>query len=405
MTFHRSSRRLVVGLAIACTLLALVLGGAHPGVQAAAPAQGAAGGDWRQLTDLPGHINAWVIDPNNPRVMYAGTGELGSGAGVFKSEDAGVTWRLMPGTERLGVATALSIGPAGAPTLYALLGQQIFASHDGAATWTPLGKDDHFGLSPRATLCASPLQDQELLLWMQNGAVYRSRDGGRTWQTAGGGLPTDGEHTFLQSLAFDPVDPNVVYGGVGDFVAQIKGTDQATDAPRGLYKSTDGGDHWVQVKQAASDFTAIAVESKPPYAVYAMGNAGAMFKSLDHGQTWADLSAGWKRRALEKLGNPDLANVPEDFLKGLLSDAPKPLALWLDPGHPGAIYVGATPGVYFSADDGASWSLFGAPGSDAWAFNAYAATFGPTPVILAARFSAGGWLYGAGGDGAAPAGQ
>ena len=50
-------------------------------------------GNWQQIQDLPRRVNDLVVDPTNPKVLYAGTGYNGSGSGVFKSDDAGLTWR------------------------------------------------------------------------------------------------------------------------------------------------------------------------------------------------------------------------------------------------------------------------------------------------------------------------
>ena len=85
------------------------------------------------------------MDPTNPQIVYAATGSQGSGSGVYKSEDGGQTWRWAATELPSEDVGALAFSRGESPLLYAVIGNQVYVSADGAATWQLRGAHDHFG--------------------------------------------------------------------------------------------------------------------------------------------------------------------------------------------------------------------------------------------------------------------
>ena len=99
---------------------------------------------WQSLPDLPRQINALAANPTNPKVIYAGTGANGSGSGVYKSEDSGLTWALVSTGLPDDDVVALAVSQVEPITIYAVTGHAgtVYASTDGAVTWKRLGSPE-----------------------------------------------------------------------------------------------------------------------------------------------------------------------------------------------------------------------------------------------------------------------
>ena len=323
-------------------------------------------GSWQPMPDLPRLINAWAVDPDNPRVLYAGAGANGSGAGVFKSGDGGATWRLASDTLPNKDVLALAFGPTKPATLYAVIDMQAYASQDGAVTWKRLGNTgvtDSFYVSLSASL-----PDAKLLFMTLSPGLIRSRDGGRTWQPLKDNLPGDERNAAVLSVALDPKDPGVIYAGTGGFVGD----------GHGVFKSTDGGDHWSSANSRMPDLrvTGLAVDPTNSSTVYALGDDGRFFKSTDAAATWTDLTDRLKT-----------AGATWEPRRG---------RLMLDPAHAGAVYIGAGgSGWLYSGDGGSTWMQLNGI-NDQPDFSAVGAGFGDPPVLLAGLTHNGPWRYGEG---------
>jgi len=238
-------------------------------------------GNWQSLPDLPRQVNALATDPENPQVIYAGTGSTGAGSGVYKSEDGGLTWRLASTGLPSKDVVALTFGAGDPPLLYAAVGNSIFASADGGASWTQQaqGVGNYRGFE---RLRAAPGDGTILYSVTVIEGTFRSDDGGQNWMAINTGLPQDGDSFNVQSLAVDPTDANVVYLGTG--WKPFHGN--------GVYKSTDGGMTWAPANRGMIDYsiTALAVDPTNPQIVYAGTFDGELFKSSDGGETWNDLT-------------------------------------------------------------------------------------------------------------------
>ena len=324
-------------------------------------------GRWSQLADLPRQINAVIVDPANPKVLYAGAGQNGSGSGVYKSEDAGLTWQLASTGLPAEDVAALVISQAETPTLYAAVGVRgyIYASTDGAQSWKRIGNTELFGGFERR-LYRAATNAKLLFSLARPGGLARSRDGGRTWTPIDQGLPKDEHEVYVLSLAIDPTDANVIYAGTGGFVGQ----------GHGVYKSTDGGDTWSPINRGMIDYrlTAIAVNPAKPQTIYAGSDAGELFKSTDAGQTWDDLT---EQLPLRQESHSAIEEI------------------FLDPAKPDTLYLLCDRvGILASSDGGLKWSALGMPGqSDSQSLTAMTVLFGPSPILILGLEREGGWRY------------
>jgi photosystem II stability/assembly factor-like uncharacterized protein len=218
-----------------------------------------AGTTWHNISDgffHAGSIGAVAVSQSNPDIVYAGTGEaclrgnLSSGDGVYKSTDAGRTWK------HIGLADSSQIGriqihPTNPDLVYL------------AAVGHPYGPNAERG-------------------------VFRSKDGGATWQKV---LFVD-DKTGAADIAMDPSDPQVLYATTWQ-VLRTPWDITSTGPGGGLYKTTDGGDTWTRLTAGlpASHLGKIGVTVSPvnPRRVWATVEAddhGGVYRSDDAGKTW-----------------------------------------------------------------------------------------------------------------------
>ena len=267
------------------------------------------GANWKPLFDKTdiSSIGAIAVAPSDHNVVYAGTGEAAIrgnttyGTGVYKSIDAGNTWKNLglKDTRQIG---ALIVDPRNADVvLVAALGHAfgpnqergIFRTTDGGKTWTKvLSKDENTGgidvvFDPHNPniIFASLWQARRQPWFFSSGGpgsgLYRSEDNGVTWKhLEGNGLP-DGILGKI-GVAVSGADSNRVYAII-----------EAKEG--GLYRSDDAGQHWSRVnedgrfRQRAWYFSKVYADPKSADAVYLV-NTG-LFRSVDGGKNFTLLSA------------------------------------------------------------------------------------------------------------------
>ena len=286
---------------------------------------------------------------------------------IWKSEDAGATWRSAQGNLPQGPTVGLfglAVAASQPSTVYALTWSALYASQDGGKTWTRRGQA--YG-DPNARLIPGP-GDGKVLYLVSSAGLVRSRDGGRSWQPVRGGLPqSERNGTNVLSLAFDRSNPKVMYAGTGGFVG----------GGRGVYKSTDGGEHWTPSNKGMLDrrISSLATDPWAPGTVYAVSDRGDLFKSIDGGTNWSDLSE-------------QLKAATQYF------QAFEPLLI-LDPTRPGVLYLaGKIGGWFYSGDGGENWQTLAMPGDgDQQEQTANAISFGEQTVLLSGVRDQSGWRF------------
>ncbi|MBA2585772.1 MAG: glycosyl hydrolase, partial [Chthoniobacterales bacterium] len=267
------------------------------------------GANWAPLFDKEAisSVGALAVAPSDHNIVYVGTGEgaprgnISYGTGVYKSVDAGKTWRNV-GLKDSRHIGALIVDPKNSDiVLVAALGHMfgpnqergIFRTTDGGKSWTKvLAKDENTGgvevvFDPHnSNIVFAALWQTRRQPWFfsSGGAgsgLFRSEDGGVTWkQLQGNGLP-DGILGRI-GVAVSGADANRICAII-----------EAKEG--GIYKSDDAGEHWVRVnddgrfRQRAWYFSKVYADPKSPDALYVL-NTG-LFRSVDGGKTFNLLPA------------------------------------------------------------------------------------------------------------------
>jgi photosystem II stability/assembly factor-like uncharacterized protein len=288
-------------------------------------------------------IGAVAVAASNPNDVWVGTGEgnvrndLVDGDGVYFSGDAGNSWKFM-GLGDSQHITSIQIDPHDPNTVFvAALGHAwgpnaergVFKTTDGGKSWKKvLYVNDTTGAADLAMAASNP---NELFACMwefrrypwtledggPNSAIYRSTDGGETWQKMTKGLP---EGPWGRSaVAVAPTNPNHVYA----LIAAKHGM---------LWQSEDMGDSWTAVSDShaldvrAFYFSKVIVSPDNENKVYFM--SFNMMESSDGGKT---------------------ATIAD---RGVHSDHH---TLWIDPKNPERMILGTDGGVFLSTDNAKSW--------------------------------------------------
>lgn len=203
-----------------------------------------AGQSWRELTgDLPEMaFSALAQAPSQPEIIYAGTGEgygnidAVTGQSLWRSSDSGESWAQIAATvddERFTYVTRMIVDPANSNRLRATtrgVGRTrsyVMSTDDGGETWTQkLGTD-----SPIDMIAANPDRFDTQFATAQGDGVYRSFDGGASWNRTNRGLSLEGIHRI--ELSVSPADTSRIY--LSAFTQ---------DAESIIFASFDGGDSW-----------------------------------------------------------------------------------------------------------------------------------------------------------------
>ena len=181
-----------------------------------------AGASWFPLDDFMASlaVSCMVMDPANPNVIYAGTGEDGyvQGAGVFKTTDGGMSWTHLSSTASSSwyYVRQLAISPGNTQILLAATGSGIYRSADGGASWSQT-----YG-SGASDLAFDPGNGGNCVA-SGAGFVFYSTDGGVTW-TSATGIPGAG----LIEIAYALGNANIVYASANNNNGEV-------------YRSLDGG--------------------------------------------------------------------------------------------------------------------------------------------------------------------
>lgn len=289
---------------------------------------------WSPITDSlnVSSVGSVALAPSDPNQVWMGTGETfvirpahAMGDGIYKSDDAGKTWERK-GLEKTGRIGKVVIHPTNPDIVYA------------AALGHTYG----------------PQQDR---------GVYRTKDGGESWERV---LFAD-EGTGAADITIDPKDPNTLYAAMWSIHINTWGL-RSGGPGGGIYRSTDGGDSWEPMtknglpggEKRPVGKTAVALSHNSPNVVYALFeiNSPELWKSEDKGETWALMSqdhtmnerASYYTRIAVAPDNPDEVyflsvrfSKSEDGGKTLMKRPPRGGGdnhdMWIDPINPDRMMV------------------------------------------------------------------
>ena len=214
-------------------------------------------------------VTAWTIDPSDPNTLFAASSEQ-----VFRSTDAGLSWqraRVESGARRV-----IAVAPSDGRVVY-LGGRPAMRSVDRGLTWTPMpviltgGRDQAQDVSG---LVVAP--DDSELLWaaLDGGGVFESRDAGRSWRSIG--LEGQLVRWLAAGVAEEGQPP--LYAGV---------------AEDGIYRLD--GNIWTAVSNglpAHSTILALVADPRVPGLLWAARDGGGVYRSTDGGDQWVNVAAG-----------------------------------------------------------------------------------------------------------------
>ncbi len=312
-----------------------------------------AGQDWHPAAQFTGTLQCLAMEAEQPNILYVGT----AGHGIYKSFNGGATWTHLR-TEFTDVSSLL-IPPRAARTVYAISAGKVWKTENAGLVWTYA--DYWRDPSVARSLATNPKNPQEVYVGLEDG-LHKSTDGRKTWIPSDLGL-TDKD---VQVLAVDPMEPAVVYACSGNqlFVSRNSGRTwqqrssiqayaegsilalksdpkdgeafYASVAGGGLYRTTDGGEHWEHVGASlpVAQITAMDVDPVITQTIYLGTREGFVFRSGTGGTTWGSGSR--------------VAEAPIQSLA-------------VDPEQRNRIYAGTLgQGLYRSDNAGAQWAHKGA---------------------------------------------
>ncbi len=344
---------------------------------------------WRNIGPFRGgRVDAVAGVANQTLVYYFGS----TGGGVRKTEDAGLTWKnISDGYFKTGSVGAIAVAESDPNVIYVGMGEPairgvatshgdgVYKSTDAGKTWKHLGLEKTRQIS---TVRIHP-QNSELIyiaaqgsIWNPNPerGIYRSKDGGKTWELV---LHVDAK-TGASDLSMDAVNPRVLYAAFWEH--QRTPWQMRSGGPgSAIYKTTDGGDTWNKLTEGLPQNMGkigVAVSPKNPERVWAIIEAekGGLYRSDNAGKSWSLINAKRVLRARAWYYNEVFAD-PQDEETVWVLNAPalksidggrnfKNVAtphgdnhdLWINPTNPQIMINGNDGGANVSMNGGKSWS-------------------------------------------------
>ncbi len=329
-------------------------------------------------------IGAVAVAPSDPRVIWVGSGEAtdrnsaGFGDGVFRSTDAGATWKSagLKSSRAIGRIRVHPTNPevafaAASGDLWTKGGERgLFRTTDGGKSWTRVlaaaSPDDadtgcvDVVLSPAdPNVVTAALYARRRTPWSftygasltggrDAGGIFRSTDGGATWKKLTNGLPAE---TGRIGLAVSAANPKVVQAVVQSDAGGTSGIDEIESRAGGIFRSEDGGETWVRTSRLNPRpfyFSQIRLDPVNDQRVYVLGFALSV--SDDGGKTFREDLFGKVHSDCHELavtGTP----APRRPVPPKEGEPPEPERKPVSP----RLLLGTDGGAYLSADAGGTW--------------------------------------------------
>ena len=350
-----------------------------------------AGLKWRNIGPFRGgRAVAGSGVPGNSQTYYFGS----VGGGLWKTKDAGLNWsNISDGFFNSASVGAIAVSYSDPNILYVCMGEHsirgvMTSQGDGVYKSTDAGKTwKNVGLKKSRTIAAiriHPDNPEHIYVAVQgtqwsdseDRGVYRSMDGGHSWERI---LYVD-QKTGAADLSMDPTNPRILYAGMWDHRRdpwRIRSGGEGS----GLYKSTDGGDNWEKINKGLPELMGkVAVDVSPanPERLYANieaeGARGGVYRSDDSGKSWkqvskdkATIGRAWYYTEIvaDPLDPETVYVINKPLLKSIdggrtFSSIQGPHVdqhhLWINPADPLNMILSNDGGACISFNGGKSWS-------------------------------------------------
>ena len=350
-------------------------------------------------------VEAVQADPANPGTLYTA---FGSG-GLWKSTNNGRSWKpIFENKPSLGIGD-FALAPSNPEIIYVGTGESlkkarnftmpgtgIYRSDDGGKNWVHLGLNDAWHIGEIAVHPENPdivVVAAQGHFWTsnENRGIYRTEDGGKTWDHV---LYLD-ENTGANDIVYSRANPDVLYASLWENNPDVKG------AKSGVFKSEDGGKSWKKIVNGititeSTGRIGVAASWQDADKAYVFVNqrgeektigTGEVYKTIDGGQNWTRTHVK-NIKALSNIGwyFMDIYVNPQDdeeiyglgvrmihstdggktfdFIAGEVTHIhPSPAQtlhldhceLWINPKNPRELLLGNDGGLYHSYDRGKSW--------------------------------------------------
>jgi len=363
------------------------------------PASLYSGLQWRLLGPFRGGRSVAVAGiPGNGTTFFMGSVD----GGIWKTENAGVTWLPLTDGQPIASIGALAVAPSNRQVIYAGTGESdirsdlasgdgVYKSADGGKTWTNLGLRETRQISRIVVDPSNPAVVYVGALGHAYGpnperGVYKSTDGGETWLH----VLDQGAEIGVSDLAIAAGNPQILFAATW----QAHRPAWSTYAPingghGGIFRTTDAGATWKKLEgnglpdgEWGRVGVTVAADGRRVYALIEQGkendpaNKSGLYWSDDGGETW--VLANSDKRLTSRAwyfnqptidpSNPDVVYVPNVALYRLEAGGKKLSIvrgapggddyhqLWIDPANSSRMVVATDQGTSVSVDDGATWS-------------------------------------------------
>lgn len=347
--------------------------------------------------NMGGRVSDFAAVDSNPAQFFAATAT----GGVFKTTNAGTTWQAVFEKEAVASTGAVAVFQKKPDIVWlgtgeannrnsSAWGRGVYRSDDGGSSWTLMGLEHTTAIS---RIVCDPNDSLTVYvaalgrLWGANPerGVYKTRDGGRSWQQV---LKID-ENTGCVDLAMDPKDPSRLYAAMYARRRSPWSYSGVSEAG-GIYRTQDGGKSWTRCTAGLPKRTGrigLSVYAKNSHVVYAVvesdeggrlgdfeetSRAGGVFRSDDAGLHWQRVSPFAPRSFYFSQIRVQPDDSTRVYLLGTdlyVSDDggvnfrarggravhPDCHAMWIDPANPRHVLLGTDGGVNVSWDRAATW--------------------------------------------------
>lgn len=350
------------------------------------------GVQWRLVGPFRGGRAGTVTGvPGHPNLYYMGT----AGGGVWRTKDAGTTWECISDGYFGGSIGAVAVAESDPNVIYVGEGEQtvrgnvssgwgLWRSTDAGKTWKDIGlkESEHIGRirvhpkNPDLVYVAAMGN-----LWKPNDmrGVYRSKDGGKTWER----ILFESDKAGAVDIILDPNNPRIIYASTWEIKRNGYRMDSGGPGSH-LWKSTDGGDTWEKLDDKPGlpkgvwGIVGIAVSPANSERVWAIieNEDGGVFRSDDAGATWQRTSddrnlrqrAWYYSRIYADSKNEDLVYVcnvgffrskdgGKNF-EGISTPHGDHHDLWINPDEPNRMALADDGGAQITNDAGENWSTY-----------------------------------------------